>query len=119
MGYSPGEPVAISLAIEREAADHMGLESEKNQVLGAPAWTSQERFEVQATTGRPSSVDEERLMVQRLLAASRRHRPMGPSGAPSDRRSSRSSVNVGVRLDSQRAPVDILLIDFVDHPIDN
>ena len=39
------------------------------QVLGAPVWISQERFEIQATTGRPSSVDEERLMVQRLLAS--------------------------------------------------
>ena len=39
------------------------------QVLGAPAWISQERFEIQATTARSLSVDEERLMVQRLLAS--------------------------------------------------
>jgi uncharacterized protein (TIGR03435 family) len=38
------------------------------QVLGAPRWIFQDRFEVQATTGHPASADEERLMVQRLLA---------------------------------------------------
>jgi uncharacterized protein (TIGR03435 family) len=38
------------------------------QVLGAPGWTTQERFEIQATTGRRASIDEERVMVQQLLA---------------------------------------------------
>src|SRR4051812_7648556 len=38
------------------------------QIIGAPGWTSQERFEVQATTGKASSVDEQRLMVGNLLA---------------------------------------------------
>jgi uncharacterized protein (TIGR03435 family) len=38
------------------------------QILGGPAWLSQERFEIQGTTGHMSSVDEERLMVQILLA---------------------------------------------------
>jgi uncharacterized protein (TIGR03435 family) len=38
------------------------------QIIGAPAWTSQERFEIQATTGKASSVDEQRLMVRKLLA---------------------------------------------------
>src|SRR5262245_25317480 len=37
------------------------------QIVGAPGWTSQERFEIQATTGKASSVDEQRLMVQKLL----------------------------------------------------
>jgi uncharacterized protein (TIGR03435 family) len=39
------------------------------QIPDAPAWLSQERFEIQGTTGRVSSVDEERLMVQTLLAS--------------------------------------------------
>jgi uncharacterized protein (TIGR03435 family) len=38
------------------------------QVQGAPGWIFRDRFEIQATTGRPASSDEERLMVQRLLA---------------------------------------------------
>jgi uncharacterized protein (TIGR03435 family) len=38
------------------------------QVLGAPGWIFQDRFEIQGTTGHPASPDEERLMVQRLLA---------------------------------------------------
>jgi uncharacterized protein (TIGR03435 family) len=37
------------------------------QILEAPEWLSQERFEIQATTAHPSGVDEERLMIQRLL----------------------------------------------------
>jgi len=37
------------------------------QVLGAPRWIFHERFEIQATTGRRASSDEERLMMQRLL----------------------------------------------------
>jgi len=37
------------------------------QILGAPAWLSQERFEIEGTTAHPSSVDEERVMVQKLL----------------------------------------------------
>jgi uncharacterized protein (TIGR03435 family) len=38
------------------------------QVLGAPGWIFEDRFEIQATTGHPASPDEERFMVQRLLA---------------------------------------------------
>jgi uncharacterized protein (TIGR03435 family) len=38
------------------------------QILGAPAWLSLERFEIQATTGNHSGTDQVRLMVQRLLA---------------------------------------------------
>jgi uncharacterized protein (TIGR03435 family) len=34
------------------------------QIAEAPAWLSQERFEIQGTTGHVSGVDEERLMVQ-------------------------------------------------------
>jgi len=37
------------------------------QIVGAPGWTSQERFEIQATSGNASSVDEKRLMLQKLL----------------------------------------------------
>jgi len=37
------------------------------QIFGAPAWLFQERFDIQATTAHPSGVDEERLMVQKLL----------------------------------------------------
>ena len=39
------------------------------QILGAPAWLTQDRFEIQATTAYPSGVDEERLMVRTLLEA--------------------------------------------------
>ena len=38
------------------------------QVIGAPGWATQERFEIQGSTGRPASVDEVRVMVQQLLA---------------------------------------------------
>jgi len=38
------------------------------QIIGAPGWTTQERFEIQATTGKSSSVDEQRLMMRKLLA---------------------------------------------------
>lgn len=38
------------------------------QVLGAPAWVGQERFEISATTGKPASDDEIRVMMQGLLA---------------------------------------------------
>lgn len=38
------------------------------QVLGAPRWIFQDRFNIQATTGHPASLDEEKLMVQKLLA---------------------------------------------------
>lgn len=37
------------------------------QILGAPAWTSEERFEIQATPGHSSSADEQRLMLRKLL----------------------------------------------------
>jgi uncharacterized protein (TIGR03435 family) len=37
------------------------------QILGAPAWTSEERFEIQATPGHSSTTDEQRLMLQELL----------------------------------------------------
>jgi uncharacterized protein (TIGR03435 family) len=37
------------------------------QISGAPAWLSQDRFEIQATTAHPSGMDEERLMVRTLL----------------------------------------------------
>jgi len=37
------------------------------QVLSAPAWTSEERFEIQATPGHPAKTDEHRLMLQELL----------------------------------------------------
>ena len=37
------------------------------QVLNAPAWTTEERFEIQATPGHPSKTDEHRLMLQELL----------------------------------------------------
>src|ERR1035441_4001889 len=36
------------------------------QILGTPAWLSQDRFEIQATLGQPSSLDEVRVMVQGL-----------------------------------------------------
>jgi uncharacterized protein (TIGR03435 family) len=39
------------------------------QILGAPKWLSQERFEIQATAARPSGEDQMRLMLQQLLAA--------------------------------------------------
>ena len=39
-----------------------------HQIIGAPGWTSQERFEVQATPGKASSVDDQRLMLRNLLA---------------------------------------------------
>jgi uncharacterized protein (TIGR03435 family) len=38
------------------------------QVLNAPAWLGQERFEISATLGRPASDDQVRLMMQGLLA---------------------------------------------------
>jgi uncharacterized protein (TIGR03435 family) len=37
------------------------------QILEAPGWLSQERFEIEATTAHQSGVDEERLMVQKVL----------------------------------------------------
>lgn len=37
------------------------------QVLGAPKWIFQDRFEIQATTEHPASLEEEKLMVQKLL----------------------------------------------------
>ncbi len=39
------------------------------RILNAPGWMTKDRFEVQATTGREATVDEERLMVQQLLAS--------------------------------------------------
>jgi uncharacterized protein (TIGR03435 family) len=39
------------------------------QIAQAPPWLSRDRFEIQGTTGHDSSVDEERLMVQTLLAS--------------------------------------------------
>jgi len=36
--------------------------------VGAPAWLEQERFEISATTGKPASDDEIRVMMQGLLA---------------------------------------------------
>jgi uncharacterized protein (TIGR03435 family) len=38
------------------------------QILAAPEWMYKERFEIQATTGRPVNNDEARLMVQALMA---------------------------------------------------
>jgi uncharacterized protein (TIGR03435 family) len=37
------------------------------QVLNAPSWTSQERFEIQATPGHSANTDEQRAMLQTLL----------------------------------------------------
>ncbi len=37
------------------------------QVLSAPAWTTQERFEIQATPGHSANTDEQRAMLQSLL----------------------------------------------------
>jgi len=37
------------------------------QVLNAPAWIAEDRFEIQATPGHPANTDEHRLMLQQLL----------------------------------------------------
>jgi len=37
------------------------------QVLNAPSWTSEDRFEIQATTANPSSTTDQRQMLQALL----------------------------------------------------
>jgi uncharacterized protein (TIGR03435 family) len=41
---------------------------QNQHILGARRWIFEGRFEIQATTGRPASSDEERLMMKRLLA---------------------------------------------------
>ncbi|HVV45766.1 MAG TPA: TIGR03435 family protein [Bryobacteraceae bacterium] len=37
------------------------------QILNAPSWTSEDRFEIQATTANPSSTADQREMLQSLL----------------------------------------------------
>jgi len=41
---------------------------QNQHILGARRWIFEGRFEIQATTGRPASSDEERLMMKRSLA---------------------------------------------------
>jgi hypothetical protein len=54
LGYSADESTALSFAIERKPADHIGLEPEKLSGFWERRWIFQDRFEIQATTGRPA-----------------------------------------------------------------
>jgi hypothetical protein len=99
-----------------------------NRIIGGPSWADSDRFDVQAKaddTTTTLSVDRARLMLQSLLEE-RFNSQVGAGTASQIAPASepagsifRALQDVGLRLESARAAIKVLIIDSVQKPAEN
>ena len=73
------------------------------QIAGGPSWVGEDRFDVEAKTSGKASRDELVAMMRAMLAE----------------RFSLAQEQLGLKLDAQTAPADVLVIDRVERPTEN
>ena len=95
------------------------------QLIGGPAWIASDLYAIEARTVEGATRANVRLMLrallQRALSARRAFRDSRCRPPPADRPSLFTAMqdDLGLKLDSRRRVVDVLVIDRIERPSEN